>query len=129
MKTIVTLSLLIAGFGLASCATITRGTSVDFVVKSFPEGAKVKTSNGFYCDATPCTLKMPRKDGFDIIVSKEGFKDWTGKVTSQMSGGGGASLAGNVLAGGIIGMGVDASSGALNDLKPNPLEVKLEPIN
>ena len=32
---------------------------------------------------------------------------------------------GNVLVGGIIGGAVDASSGALNDLKPNPLMVVL----
>jgi hypothetical protein len=35
-------------------------------------------------------------------------------------------MAGNVLVGGLIGIGVDAYSGAMNDLVPNPLSVKLE---
>lgn len=36
-------------------------------------------------------------------------------------------MAGNVLIGGIIGAGVDLASGAMNDLTPNPLVVRLEP--
>ena len=35
-------------------------------------------------------------------------------------------MAGNVLIGGIIGIGVDAATGATQDLKPNPLHVVLE---
>jgi hypothetical protein len=33
----------------------------------------------------------------------------------------------NVLIGGVIGIGVDAVTGASQDLKPNPLHVVLEP--
>ena len=46
----------------------------------------------------------------------------------QISGGGAAGMAGNVLLGGIIGAGVDAATGATKDLKPNPIDVKLVPI-
>jgi hypothetical protein len=35
-------------------------------------------------------------------------------------------MAGNVLVGGILGIGVDAYTGAFNDLAPNPLTVTLE---
>ena len=35
-------------------------------------------------------------------------------------------MAGNVLLGGLIGAGVDASTGAMNELVPNPLHVVLE---
>jgi hypothetical protein len=34
-------------------------------------------------------------------------------------------MAGNVLIGGLIGIGVDAASGATKELRPNPLVVKL----
>jgi hypothetical protein len=37
-------------------------------------------------------------------------------------------FAGNVLAGGLIGMGVDAATGAAQDHKPNPVIVTLQPI-
>ena len=37
-------------------------------------------------------------------------------------------MAGNLFLGGIIGAGVDASTGAMNDLVPNPIEVVLVPL-
>ena len=110
---------------LPACATITRGKTQEFTVESTPPGAQATTSNGFECVSTPCTFRMPRKDAFNITVSKEGYVSQTHEITSSMSGAGGAALAGNVLVGGIIGGAVDASSGALNDLKPNPLVVIL----
>ena len=120
-------SLLLAATSLGGCATITRGTTTAFTVESTPPAAAVKTSSGFICPSTPCTFKMPRKEGFSVTVSKPGYKPSTTNVITKMSGGGAAGLAGNVIAGGIIGIGVDAASGALNDLSPNPLKVTLEP--
>jgi uncharacterized protein YcfJ len=122
------LALSVAGvtLSLASCATITRGTNDVLVIETDPVGAYVKTSNGFTCDSTPCTLKMPRKSEFDVTITKVGYKTWTGKVTNKVAGGGGAAMAGNVFVGGIIGAAVDGSNGAMLDLVPNPLIVKLE---
>jgi|TARA_R100000935_G_scaffold22796_2_gene41903 hypothetical protein len=96
-------------------------------VETEPSGASVKTSNQFACDATPCTFKMPRKSEFGVTISKDGYKTWTGQVTTRVSGAGGAGMAGNVLVGGVIGAGVDVATGAMLDLDPNPLVVKLEP--
>ena len=112
---------------LPACATVTRGTTQQFTIESSPPGALATTSNGFRCEATPCTLRMPRKDGFTVTISRDGYAEQTHSIESKMSGGGGAALAGNVLVGGLIGAGVDATSGALNDLTPNPLIVTLEP--
>jgi hypothetical protein len=36
-------------------------------------------------------------------------------------------MAGNVPVGGIIGVGVDAATGATKELKPNPLVIEIEP--
>ncbi|WP_374516521.1 translation initiation factor 2 [Brevundimonas sp.] len=110
---------------LPACATITRGSSQEFTVESTPPGARVSTSNGFQCDATPCTFRMPRKDEFRATVSLDGYVSQTHEVSSGISGGGAAGLAGNVIFGGIVGGVVDASSGAMNDLTPNPLVVTL----
>ena len=119
--------LTIGAISLTGCATVTRGTHEDFVVTSDPAGASVVTNNGFACDATPCTLKVPRKPGFDVTVSKPGYQTQTVTVASAMHGGGGAALAGNVLVGGIIGGIVDSNNGSLNDIVPNPLHVTLVP--
>ena len=56
-----------------------------------------------------------------------GYKTKTASVRSQIAGAGGAGMAGNILVGGIIGIGVDATSGAMNDLTPNPLLIVLQP--
>lgn len=115
-----------AAAAVSGCATITRGTTDTWTVNTTPSGAAVKTSSGFACDSTPCTFRMQRKDEFDVTVTKAGYKTWTGKVTHHIAGAGGADFLGNALIGGIIGAGVDASSGAMLDLAPNPLNVTLE---
>ncbi len=119
---------LAASTSLGACATVTRGSSDTWTVNTTPTGAAVKTTNQFACDSTPCTFKMPRKSEFDVTISKAGYKPWTGHVTHHISGAGGAGMAGNVILGGLIGVGVDAYSGAMNDLVPNPLNVVLEKL-
>jgi hypothetical protein len=113
---------------LGACATITRGTTQQVTVESSPPGAAVRTTTGFTCEATPCTFKMPRKEGFNVTISKDGYKPATVTVESKVAGGGAAGFAGNIIAGGVIGMGVDATSGAMQDLVPNPVSVTLEPV-
>lgn len=113
---------------LPACATITRGTTQQFTIESSPPGALATTSNGFRCETTPCTLRMPRKDAFTVTVTKDGYVTETRAVTSGVSGTGGTAMAGNILVGGIIGIGIDATSGAMNDLTPNPMVVTLQPV-
>jgi hypothetical protein len=96
-------------------------------VTSEPPSAGVVTSNGFSCEATPCTFKMEHKAEFDVTVSKTGYKSFHGHVIHQVSTAGGVGMAGNVLVGGVIGAAVDVASGAMMELKPNPLNVTLEP--
>lgn len=110
----------------AACATVTRGSSTAWEVKTTPEGARVATSHGMSCEPTPCSIKMPRKSRFTASISKPGYKPASVSVTHRMSGGGGAGMAGNVLVGGLIGAGVDVASGAMLDLTPNPTIVALE---
>ena len=70
---------------------------------------------------------MPRYPGFTITVSKAGYKTETIDIKSEINGHGGGALAGNVLAGGLIGMSVDSANGSLNDLVPNPVDITLVP--
>jgi hypothetical protein len=109
---------------LPGCATVIRGTSQKFVILSSPPEARVTLSTGQSC-VTPCKLKLKRKRGFTATFTKPGFEPYRAAVKSRFSGGGAAATAGNVLLGGLIGAAVDGSSGALDDLTPNPLKVKL----
>lgn len=123
MKTAI--ALLTLGLSLSNCATITRGTTQAFTITSEPTGVDIRLSNGLACQ-TPCALEVKRRPGFVVTASKPGYKTVTTSVVSSISGGGGTAMAGNVLLGGIIGAGVDASNGSMNELAPNPLHLVME---
>ncbi|MDO5612099.1 MAG: translation initiation factor 2 [Paracoccus sp. (in: a-proteobacteria)] len=110
---------------VAGCATITRGTTDVLVVNSTPSGAQVQLSDGQTCNGTPCTFKLPRKSELNVLVKKDRCEPQQVRVTNKIAGSGSAAMAGNVVLGGVIGAGVDASSGAMRDLTPNPVEVTL----
>ena len=128
MKIVRFTAIAIAAASLGACATVTRGTNTAWEVQTTPDGARVETSHGMMCESTPCAIKMPRKSNFTAKISKEGYKTATVVVTNKVAGGGGAAMAGNVLVGGIIGAGVDVSTGAMLDLTPNPAVVTLEKV-
>jgi hypothetical protein len=119
--------LALAALPLGACATITRGTDEQVQFMSEPSGAEVTTTLGSGCPATPCTLMIPRKDQFVATFKMPGYRSENVMVGTRMSGGGTAGMVGNALVGGIIGVAVDASSGASMDHFPNPVVVSLVP--
>ncbi len=108
----------------SACATITRGSNDTLVIETDPPSAEARLSNGLICK-TPCSLKMKRKEACVVKIEREGYEPVEVNITPQISGGGSAGMAGNVLFGGLIGAAVDAGSGAMYDLKPNPVVIKL----
>lgn len=115
---------LVFTLNLNGCATITRGSSDTLVVESDPSGADVKLSNGL-TGKTPSSFKLDRKANLVVTITKEGYEKVDVNVTPQVAGAGSAGMAGNILLGGLIGAAVDAGSGAMYDLKPNPVKVNL----
>ncbi|MFC7053063.1 translation initiation factor 2 [Hansschlegelia quercus] len=124
MKLVVALAACAA---LSGCASITRGSTEQLTVTTTPSEATVRTSMNHQC-TSPCTLTVGRKDEFIVTATKPGFKEASVPVKTKVAGNGGAAFAGNVLVGGLIGMGVDASTGAALDHYPNPVVLALEPI-
>ena len=55
-----------------------------------------------------------------------GYKDQEIAVKTELAGNGAAGFAGNVLIGGVIGMGTDVATGATQDHKPNPVHATME---
>ena len=110
---------------LTACATVVRGTTEDIVINYSPIDAAVTTSLNHTCTANPCTIKVKRKEEFSVTASKPGYQSKTVEVKTKFSKGGAAGLAGNVVAGGVIGLGVDAVSGATLDHYPNPVVIRL----
>ena len=126
------IALLGAVVPLCACATVTRGKNEAMVIQTTPPGAQVTLDNDKMDEpvtcTTPCSVKMPRKRGFDVTIEREGYETVETAIGTQVSGGGTAGMAGNVLLGGVVGAVVDGTSGAMNEFKPNPLVVTLVPV-
>lgn len=104
---------------VSGCATVTKGTSEDVQFTSNPSGLEMKTSNGMTC-TTPCQLKIERKQKF-VATFWNGNDTRQINVSTQVRETGGAALAGNIIAGGVIGIGIDAATGSSLDHIPNPV--------
>ncbi|MEL8056278.1 MAG: hypothetical protein AAGK66_08995, partial [Pseudomonadota bacterium] len=116
----------------AACATLTKGTDDTVTFESEPPRAFVTIvdTRGYLKDqicTTPCTIDLNRKWTYQIQFEKDGYEPAIQMLEPKISTDGVAGMGGNILLGGVIGMGVDASTGAMNDLKPNPMKVTLEP--
>lgn len=106
---------LIAALSLQSCATLLTGTSDQITFNSQPEGAKVFHKGIEKC-TTPCVIEMPRSMGAETLEMKaEGYEPKLFALNKEFNG---VTLL-NVLVGGIIGLGVDAASGAMMQYTDN----------
>lgn len=112
---------------LSSCGSITRGTEESVTITSEPADAKISTSTGQHCPSSPCTLTIKRKTEFTAYAEKPGYEKGSVEIKTKVSGGGAAGVAGNILVGGVIGIGVDTATGAALDHYPNPAHIILTP--
>jgi hypothetical protein len=112
------------------CASVTRGTTENISIASTPAGATAEISgldNPMAC-VTPCVVQAKRNADITVTFNKEGYEPQIVPLIKEVPGAGVAGFAGNVLLGGLVGMGVDAVTGAAQDHKPNPVIVTLQPL-
>lgn len=123
-------ALFLSLFSLSACASITKGSNQDLSFMSEPSGAKVKVSDilqdydGGEC-VTPCKLKLDRRGVYWARFSKDGYHNKRVKIVPEYSKSGLAGGAGSAIMGAGIGVGIDALTGAMKDLQPNPVSVRL----
>jgi hypothetical protein len=104
------------------CASIVHGTTQEIPITSNPPGAKVDI-NGSEQRTTPCTVALKRKKDHLLTFTMDGYDSQTVSIKHTMSG----AVAGNIIAGGLIGWGIDATSGGQYKLVPNTISVTLNP--
>ena len=107
---------------LTSCATIINGTTQRIPVDSNPQGATVCV-NGNVEGCTPTTIEVKRKRDHLLTLSKEGYQTESFQLQHVLSG----AVAGNLVAGGFIGWGVDACSGGQYRIVPETVYVDMKP--
>ncbi len=106
---------------VGGCATIVSGTTQKISVSSMPSDALAKADNNLSAK-TPTSFTLERKADHTIEISKDGYKTAVVMIRRSVNG----MAFGNVLAGGIIGVGVDMASGANQKLIPEKVNVVLE---
>ena len=104
------------------CASIVHGTRQEVAVSTEPPDAIV--SDGEFTAHSPCKLNLQRDQDHVLTITKDGYEPGSAHITHVISG----AVAGNILAGGIIGWGVDAATGAQYRLEPETLCLTLRPI-
>jgi hypothetical protein len=118
----------IATLSLCGCATITRGTT-QLVAIDTPGAAGAKctltsTAIGKVDIVTPANVTLQKgSENISVRCSKDCFSDGVGVIGTS----GEAMAAGNVIAGGIIGLGVDAVSGAMHKYTEQN-QISMQPI-
>jgi hypothetical protein len=114
---------------LGGCASVTRGTTENISISSTPSGVEAVVSGmevPTTC-TTPCSVVIKRNADISITFQKEGYDPQIVPLSRDIPTSGAAGFAGNLLLGGVIGMGVDAATGAATDHKPNPVIVTMQP--
>ncbi len=119
---------LAAMVALGGCATIVNGASQNLSVVTDPAGAScIFRRDGQVIgivNPTPGTLAIAKASApIEVRCAKEGYAETSGQVGSHFQ----SATLGNILLGGLIGVVVDASSGAMSEYEPE-LKVTLEPL-
>ncbi len=129
---ITTLSIIGVAFALGACSTIVNGSdqAIKFASKDTNgvevEGADCSLTGGskFAVDErfkTPAVITVPRsKKPLELVCNKPGYRTAKKTIVSEYE----VATAGNIFAGGFIGAGVDAATGALYKY-PDVITVKM----
>ncbi len=119
-------SLLFSVLFLYSCASIIHGPTQNVDISSQPTGANIFI-DGRRIGQTPMSLPMRRKGRivgepsdkkeYNVSIEMQGFYPYEIKLKREVDG----WFWGNIFFGGIIGIIVDASNGAMYKLTPNQI--------
>jgi TonB family protein len=127
MKALIWIPVLFCGVALSGCATVLEGASQGIAITSLPAaGANCLLSGheGQWPVVTPGFVRV-QKSKEDIVVrcSKPGWQDASATIPSGFEG----WTLGNAVFGGLVGVGVDAASGAINEY-PHAFNVAMTPL-
>ncbi|MBS0470506.1 MAG: translation initiation factor 2 [Proteobacteria bacterium] len=128
MKLVSVAALAASVIALSGCASIIKGSTQSIAITTTPvSGANcnLTSKEGNWPVVTPGVVKVDKtKEDITIRCTKDGYKDAMSTIPSDFQG----WTLGNLLLGGIIGVGVDAATGAMNEY-PHSFNVPMEPLD
>jgi hypothetical protein len=100
---------------VAGCATIVKGTTQSIVVNTPGAPGSMCTLSssdmGTQSIMTPASITVGKsKENISVMCQKECYQDGIAVIVSNTE----AMTAGNIILGGVVGLGVDAATGAMN---------------
>jgi hypothetical protein len=98
-----------------------HGSKQEVGISSNPSRAKVFVDNQKK-GTTPVNIKLKRTDAHTIRLELEGYQPYETTLTKSVSG----WVWGNIVFGGLIGLGVDAVTGGLYKLSPEQLNAEFK---
>ncbi|MCA8928483.1 MAG: hypothetical protein KDC18_10470 [Alphaproteobacteria bacterium] len=122
------LGVIVCASGLGACASIVEGTSQEIAVNTKPPGASCELRrDGVVIGVvpkTPGTVTVKKtKQNINVVCEKDGFEQASFRNKSDFAG----ATAGNLLLGGIVGVAIDAASGASNKYD-GEVNIVLQPV-
>jgi|SRR5579871_3332872 len=120
-------ALVAASIAVSGCASIIKGSSQSIVITSPPvTGAYcvLSSKEGNWPVYTPSAVTVD-KSKEDILVhcTKAGYQDASASIPSDFQG----WTLGNIVLGGLVGVGVDAATGAMNEY-PGAFAIPMTPV-
>jgi hypothetical protein len=111
--------LVIAVALLSGCATITKGSSQTVTIDTRPPGATCTLARDgkrfAIVNPTPGAISVEKaSEPISVSCTREGYFESAGTLESSFQ----AMTFGNIIFGGLIGVAVDAASGALHQYQP-----------
>jgi hypothetical protein len=113
LRSMNTALLLSVAIFTSACSTLLRGTEEEVSVHTHPAGADIQFSNGQTCKS-PCVITAARNYPLQITAAKQNCQTQHAFIAPVLGTTG-------ILTGGVV----DYMSGAVYDLKPNPLMINL----
>jgi len=105
---------------VTSCATIFSGTKQNVRFSSNPPSALVFIDE-VEAGKTPFEMKLTRKSEHSVMMKLDGYPTYQTRLTQKFNG----WCVGNIFIGGLIGVVVDVSTGAMYNLSPSVINADM----
>ena len=138
-KSIALLSVCVGTLGVGGCASIISKSQYPVIIESTPPGASVtiknKRNHVIHYATTPTIIPLKAGGGcarasYTVLFEKDGYESETKRVRSRVDGWFFGNLAFLPLfCSGVVGIGVDALTGAMWKITPSHLHAQLTPIS
>jgi hypothetical protein len=125
MKSLSKIAIVILFFSIVtSCASIISTSKQTININTNPSGANVSI-NGENVGISPLFYSFSRKNDYTVKIDLAGYQPYELRLTRSLN----PWVFGNIIFGGLIGIVIDAATGAIYKLSPDQINTNLSPAS